>query len=79
MDPKEKIIWVAIVLVLAGAIVYVVWSKKGETPAPTGEIPSGTVCAMDAKLCPDGSYVGRQGPKCEFTPCPGPSVEVQVK
>jgi hypothetical protein len=25
---------------------------------------------MEAKLCPDGSYVGRTGPKCEFTPCP---------
>ncbi|UPA22680.1 hypothetical protein K8942_00500 [Candidatus Peribacteria bacterium] len=28
-------------------------------------------CAMEAKLCPDGSYVGRQGPRCEFAPCPG--------
>jgi len=27
-------------------------------------------CTMDAKQCPDGSYVGRQGPKCEFAPCP---------
>jgi hypothetical protein len=28
-------------------------------------------CTMDAKICPDGSYVGRQGPDCEFSPCPG--------
>ncbi|MBX3233265.1 MAG: hypothetical protein KIT84_20950 [Labilithrix sp.] len=28
-------------------------------------------CTMDAKVCPDGSSVGRQGPKCEFAPCPG--------
>jgi uncharacterized protein (UPF0179 family) len=27
-------------------------------------------CTMEAKLCPDGSYVGRTGPKCEFAPCP---------
>ena len=27
-------------------------------------------CTMEAKLCPDGSYVGRIGPKCEFAPCP---------
>ncbi|SRR6266568_9221475 len=26
-------------------------------------------CAADAKLCPDGSYVGRVGPNCEFAPC----------
>jgi len=27
-------------------------------------------CPMDAKLCPDGSYVSRTGPNCEFTACP---------
>lgn len=30
----------------------------------------GVVCTADAKLCPDGSYVGRTGPRCEFAPCP---------
>jgi len=24
---------------------------------------------MEARMCPDGSYVGRTGPNCEFTPC----------
>jgi putative hemolysin len=28
------------------------------------------VCTMEAKLCPDGSSVGRSGPNCEFAPCP---------
>lgn len=28
-------------------------------------------CQADAKLCPDGSTVGRQGPECEFAECPG--------
>lgn len=27
-------------------------------------------CTQEAKQCPDGSYVGRTGPNCEFTPCP---------
>ena len=32
--------------------------------------PSGDIyCTQDAKLCPDGSYVSRTGPNCEFTPC----------
>jgi len=31
---------------------------------------SGIVCTMDAKECPDGSYVGRIPPNCEFAPCP---------
>ena len=28
-------------------------------------------CTMEAKLCPDGSYVARTGPNCEFAACPG--------
>ncbi len=31
------------------------------------------VCTMDAKICPDGSTVGRKGPNCEFAPCPDAS------
>ena len=31
---------------------------------------SGTVCPTDAMMCPDGTGVGRQGPTCEFAPCP---------
>lgn len=27
-------------------------------------------CTMDAKICPDGSSVGRSGPRCEFAACP---------
>jgi len=27
-------------------------------------------CTMEAKICPDGSAVGRTGPDCEFSPCP---------
>jgi len=34
----------------------------------TGEEP--VACTMDAKQCPDGSYVGRVPPKCDFAPCP---------
>jgi hypothetical protein len=33
--------------------------------------PSQIGCTMEAKACPDGSYVGRNSEKnCEFNPCP---------
>src|SRR3990172_2909204 len=32
-----------------------------------------TACTADAMQCPDGSYVGRVPPKCEFAPCEGVS------
>ena len=35
-------------------------------------------CTMDAKMCPDGSYVGRTGPACEFSPCPNDGVMPEV-
>ncbi|HWH16107.1 MAG TPA: hypothetical protein VNU25_00745 [Candidatus Paceibacterota bacterium] len=44
------------------------------------ERPSVTVpevaCTMEAKLCPDGSSVGRTGPRCEFVPCAFPNIEL---
>lgn len=27
-------------------------------------------CTLEAKVCPDGSTVGRSGPSCEFAECP---------
>ncbi|MCR4369414.1 MAG: hypothetical protein NUV67_05920, partial [archaeon] len=30
---------------------------------------SPVACTLDAKICPDGSAVGREAPFCEFTPC----------
>lgn len=41
------------------------------TESPQDEGGEQVACTMDAKLCPDGSAVGRQGPNCEFAPCPG--------
>lgn len=32
--------------------------------------PQVTGCTEEAKQCPDGSSVGRTGPKCEFAACP---------
>ncbi|OGK24107.1 hypothetical protein A3F58_04015 [Candidatus Roizmanbacteria bacterium RIFCSPHIGHO2_12_FULL_37_9b] len=34
--------------------------------------PTEKVCSLEAKICPDGSTVGRVGPNCEFAPCPTP-------
>lgn len=34
---------------------------------------SQVACTMEAKICPDGSGVGRQGPNCEFAPCAFPN------
>jgi predicted lipoprotein with Yx(FWY)xxD motif len=36
-------------------------------------------CTAEAKICPDGSAVGRTGPDCEFAPCPASATEEQAR
>lgn len=51
--------------------------KPTPKPTPTPVPPYEPVaCTMDAKMCPDGSYVGRTGPKCEFSACPSTPTKV---
>lgn len=54
------ILWVS----FAGYLNYSIWVLNRDG---AGEQ---TFCTQEAKLCPDGSYVGRTGPKCEFVVCP---------
>lgn len=45
-----------------------------ETPGSSPEgAPEFIACTADAKICPDGTAVGRTGPNCEFIPCPNDS------
>jgi hypothetical protein len=42
------------------------------SPSNSGTGGGMVACTMEAKMCPDGkTYVGRQGPNCEFAKCPG--------
>ncbi|EKE19772.1 MAG: hypothetical protein ACD_8C00109G0003 [uncultured bacterium] len=43
-------------------------NQQPKAIAPTEK--EGAICTQDAKLCDDGSYVSRTGPKCEFAQCP---------
>lgn len=45
---------------------FVVSSFVDQSSAPVA-------CTLEAKICPDGSAVGRTGPHCEFAPCPIPA------
>jgi len=54
---------IIIVLVLIGYFIYQYYLVPNREQKPVA-------CTMEAKLCPDGSAVGRAGPNCEFAPCP---------
>src|SRR3989344_4670158 len=52
---------IAILVLIAGGGGYYIYQKKFKIYS----------CTEEAKICLDGSTVGRQGPKCEFALCPG--------
>ena len=60
---------VLILLVGLGGFLYRNVAERTTTPTPLA-------CQDDAKLCPDGTAVGRVGPSCEFPTCALPNVEI---
>lgn len=52
---------IAIIAIALGAYWYVV---------SRSQMDEQIACTLEAKLCPDGSAVGRTGPNCEFAACP---------
>ena len=57
-----------IVLVVIVAVSLFLWNwKLTGSFVPTRQV----ACTLEAKLCLDGSAVGRSGPGCEFAACPG--------
>jgi len=36
-------------------------------------------CTLEAKVCPDGTVVGRIPPNCDFAPCPAIKKEKEIK
>lgn len=53
------ILWVSFALYLN----YSIWQIPATPRQPVA-------CTQEAKVCPDGSAVGRVGPDCAFAPCP---------
>ncbi|MBI2481979.1 MAG: hypothetical protein HYV76_00160 [Candidatus Vogelbacteria bacterium] len=47
-------------------------SERPERDNTTNNVGGGIACTMEAKLCPDGTYVSRIAPNCEFAICPAP-------
>jgi hypothetical protein len=59
---------VMIIVILTITIGIFVWQAKKKIEKPIQ--PEGQQCTMEAKVCLDGSSVGRTRPNCEFAPCP---------
>ena len=67
---KTFIILIILLVILIGSWFGLRFLIGGEEPV---------ACTQDAKLCLDGSYVGRVGPNCEFALCPGEAEWLAIK
>ncbi len=63
---KNIKITILILSVIAIAIVSFFITTKTRPATAPGPV----ACTEEAKLCPDGSYVSRTGPQCQFSDCP---------
>ncbi|KKU81315.1 MAG: hypothetical protein UY07_C0021G0020 [Parcubacteria group bacterium GW2011_GWA1_47_8] len=61
---RARYILILTVLFVAGSALIVLGVNRSNTNTEP------IACTMEAKICPDGSAVGRTGPKCEFAECP---------
>lgn len=69
---------VKIVLLIMGVLLSL-WNaatnyNKSAPPKPIFTEP--VACTMEARECPDGSFVGRIPPSCSFSPCPSPIKQI---
>lgn len=76
---KKPIFLIITLAVIFIGLAYYLGTQKGNvanplpSPTPTSvlsPLPTVMACTEEAKICPDGSAVGRSGPDCEFAPCP---------
>lgn len=79
MNTKNLWIVIGVLALIALGVYYSTQSKV----VPPSEDAGAVACTADARMCPDGSAVGRIGPDCQFAACPTtptqPVVDAQLQ
>ena len=63
------IAFIVVVIVISAGVFG--WMFVNQKKVPATSQPIQKTCTEEARICLDGSYIGRTGPNCEFAPCPG--------
>src|SRR3989344_6674799 len=71
MADKEGISLLTIVMPVGFVVIFLIAGfLQWQGSLAVAQNANKVACTQEAKLCPDGSYVGRTGPDCEFAQCP---------
>lgn len=73
-----KQLFYSVVLLAVVGVVGFLYRATLEGPLHGTNMATSTAaaCTAEAKICPDGSSVGRTGPSCEFAACALPNIEL---
>ncbi|MEK7499202.1 MAG: hypothetical protein AAB649_01195 [Patescibacteria group bacterium] len=71
MRLTNPLIWIIIVIAFAIGLGMGAYITSNPAVLLPNNPDDGVACTQEAKMCSDGSAVGRSGPRCEFTACPG--------
>lgn len=76
----KYVVYILVAIASVAGLLSTFLAKRDVTPEVIRESgPEDVACTMDARQCPDGSYVGRTGPGCEFVCPPAPEVPEDVQ
>ncbi len=78
----KQLLGLAVLILVLGLVAFL-YRYEIERPASVATNPTSTstpaqACTDEAKVCPDGSAVGRTGPSCQFAACPLPNMELSA-
>ena len=68
MNNNVLVLIFIVVVFIFGGLLYIYNPEPVEFKNPAEELPP-VLCTQEVMLCPDGTYVGRTGPNCEFENC----------
>lgn len=60
--------WLVNGIIIVGGVILLIYFNRPPIGGFVNNLPP-QACTEEAKVCPDGSAVGRTGPNCEFAPC----------
>ena len=71
----QKAVLGLLLVAIIGVVGYIFWQMAIQSDNADAGEEGEIVCAKDARQCPDGSFVSRVPPTCQFAACPNSNAQ----